>query len=111
VPPVWVVPAFDETEYGVACLDLRTKAPSVKQLALESREKALGHRVVVLRREGAAAETDPLPGYSFRLALSSDRKSYRVSMQEKTPGLCRYDMSTDETGIVTEVSVGGPACQ
>jgi len=39
VPPVGVVPALDETEYRVACLDLRSETPPVKQLTLKSREE------------------------------------------------------------------------
>lgn len=64
-----------------------------------------------LRRGGTAAESDPLPGYSLRLVLAADKKSYRVSMREKTSGPCGYDVATDETGIVTELSVRGAQCQ
>lgn len=54
-----------------------------------------------LRRGRALAESDPLPGYSFRLALSADKKAYRLSMRPKAMTTCRDDVMTDETGIVT----------
>jgi hypothetical protein len=63
-----------------------------------------------LRRESAEPDYDPLPGYSFRMVVAADKSSYAVSMREKTAGRCRYDVSTDETGIVTEESIPGCPC-
>src|SRR6266403_146229 len=45
--PRRVVPAFDEAEAGHLRLGLRRKAATFQQLALEGREEALAHRVVV----------------------------------------------------------------
>jgi hypothetical protein len=55
-----------------------------------------------LTRESIGPESDPLPGYSFRLVLSADKNSYQVLMREKTTGMCGYDVFTDETGIISE---------
>src|SRR6266446_3718658 len=43
----WVVPAFDEVEDGEARVGLRAEAFAIEQLALERREEALAHGVVV----------------------------------------------------------------
>src|SRR3989475_12041586 len=43
----WVVPAFDEVEDGEARVVLRAEAFAIEQLALERREEALAHGVVV----------------------------------------------------------------
>src|SRR5256886_11438131 len=42
-----VVPAFDEIEHGQARVGRRAEALTIEQLALERREEALAHRVVV----------------------------------------------------------------
>jgi len=42
-----IVPAFDEVEYGEARVGLGPEAFTIEQLALEGREEALAHRVVV----------------------------------------------------------------
>jgi hypothetical protein len=63
-----------------------------------------------LRRESTEPDFDPLPGYSFRMVVAADKSSYAVSMREKTGGKCRYDVSTDETGLVTEASIPGCPC-
>ena len=60
-----------------------------------------------LRREATEPDYDPLPGYLFRLLLSPDRNSYRLSMMDKSRTVCPYDVITDQTGIVTEVSILG----
>lgn len=64
-----------------------------------------------LNRQGYMSELNPLPGFSFRLALAPDRKSYQVTMRENVSGRCRYDVSTDETGVVTESAVLGAQCE
>jgi len=62
-----------------------------------------------LRKGSAAAESDPLPGYSLRLALSADRNTYRLLIHPKAMTTCRSDLVTDETGIVTETcNAAGP---
>src|SRR5437660_897176 len=43
----WVVPAFDEVEEGEARVGLGAEAFAIEQLALERREEALTHGVVV----------------------------------------------------------------
>src|SRR5947209_19641217 len=43
----WVVPAFDEVEDGEPRVGLRAEAFAIEQLALEGREEALAHGVVV----------------------------------------------------------------
>lgn len=63
-----------------------------------------------LRRESTEPNYDPLPGYTFRMILAADKTSYAVSMREKTAGRCRHDVSTDETGIVTETTIPGCPC-
>jgi hypothetical protein len=63
-----------------------------------------------LRRESTEPDYDPLPGYTFRMVVAADKSSYAVSMKEKTAGRCRYEVSTDETGIVTEASIPGCPC-
>jgi hypothetical protein len=63
-----------------------------------------------LRRDSSEPQYDPLSGYAFRMVLSADKSSYAVSMREKTPGRCRFDVSTDETGIVTEATIPGCPC-
>ena len=63
-----------------------------------------------LRSGGRGPETEPLPGYSFRLLVSADTKSYQLSIREKTPGICAYGVFTDETGIISEtLTVGCPS--
>src|SRR5258708_28580544 len=47
MPPVRVVPAFDEVEDGHAGLDLGREATAVQQLALEGRKEALAEGIVV----------------------------------------------------------------
>src|SRR5215813_2570618 len=47
VTPSWVIPAFDEIEYGEPPLVRRTQGHPIEQLALEGREKALTQCVVV----------------------------------------------------------------
>lgn len=55
-----------------------------------------------LGRRRTLAESDPLPGYLFRLALSADKSTYRLSMREKSKATCPNEILADETGIVTE---------
>src|SRR5258707_12039946 len=47
MPPVRVVPAFDEVEDGHAGLDLGREATTIQQLALEGRKEALAEGIVV----------------------------------------------------------------
>src|SRR5947209_889563 len=63
-----VVPAFDEVEHGKASVGLRAEAFASEQLALERREEALAHGVVVgiahtaHRRSDAGLATAPAEG-------------------------------------------------
>src|SRR5437879_13434315 len=63
-----IVPAFDEAEDGEARVGLRAEAVAMEQLALERREEALAHGVVVgiahttHRRPDAGLATAPAEG-------------------------------------------------
>src|SRR5207302_1943673 len=63
-----IVPAFDEVEDGEARVGLRAEAVAIEQLALERREEALAHGVVVgiahtaHRRPDAGLATAPTEG-------------------------------------------------
>jgi hypothetical protein len=76
VPLVRVVPAFDETEYGVACFDLSLKASPVRQLALEHREEALGHRILVRVTNLAHRSTHS----HFSVSFPEGKRSVRFSI-------------------------------
>src|SRR5438034_7958112 len=43
----WVVPAFDEVKHGEARVGLGAEAVAIEQLALERREEALTHGVII----------------------------------------------------------------
>src|SRR6266508_450631 len=64
----WVVPAFDEVEESEARVGLGAEAFAIEQLALERREEALTHSVVVSvahtahRRADAGVTTVPAEG-------------------------------------------------
>jgi hypothetical protein len=65
VPPVEILPAFDETKYGVACFDLSLEAPPVQELALESYDEALCN---ALSYASATESTDGLSHYAAALS-------------------------------------------
>jgi hypothetical protein len=58
VPPVRVVPAFDEAEDGDPRLGLRVEAPAIQQFTFQRRKEALRHRVVVGTADGPAGGAD-----------------------------------------------------
>src|ERR1700736_1257321 len=64
--PRRVVPAFDEAEASGLRLGLRRKAAAFQQLAFESREEALAHRVVV----GVADRSHRWPHAGFVAAFA-----------------------------------------
>src|SRR5438552_16012829 len=82
-----IVPAFDEVEDGEARVGRRAEAVAIEQLALERREEALAHGVVVgiahtaHRRSDAGLATAPAEGE--RRVLAGFNRSTQHSLCER----------------------------
>lgn len=63
--------------------------------------KETGEREFTVLPGNWQSETNPLPGYRFRLLISADGSSYQLSIQERTAD-CGTGLFSDETGIVFE---------
>src|SRR2546425_6867315 len=90
-----IVPAFDEVEHGKASVGLRAEAFAIEQLALERREEALAHGVVVgiahtaHRRPEAGLATAPAVGERRELAALIRSEEHTSELQSLAYLVCR----------------------
>jgi hypothetical protein len=63
--------------------------------------KETGGREFTLLPRNLQSESDPLPGYRLRLLMSSDGRSYQLSIRDKTAD-CGTGLFSDETGVIFE---------